>query len=212
MAGVQRCGEGRSRGRETGSDERGVDVIAEGKYKARAIEGDFGVSSKKGSPFVRVRFELETADGQEELAWDGYFSDTAGSDGRTVADRTIESLRYCGCTFPGDEITNLEGLSANQVSVDVQYEPWENAETGRSGLRPKIAWVNGIGYGTKVRDEDRMEGRAKVDFARKMKGALLASKPKGAPRPAAKAEPARGKVAPKQVPPATLLGDEDIPF
>jgi hypothetical protein len=78
-----------------------------GTYKARAISADFG-ESEKGTQFIAVTFVIEFAgDGDspgtsETITWFGYCTDK-------TSERTIESLRYCGCTFPGSDISRPTG-------------------------------------------------------------------------------------------------------
>jgi hypothetical protein len=160
-------------------------MIADGNYRAKALDGEFANSKNKGTPFVRVRFQFQTPEGTEVLGYDGYFTEA-------TTERTIESLRHCGCTFPGDDLTNLEGLGSKDVEIVVGHE---EANDGSGRMFPRIKWVNALGQGGKVRDEDKMDQGARTAFAKSMKGHLVAARmgskkagpaPKAAPKNGAK--------------------------
>ncbi len=141
------------------------------KYTAKAISYDWGTSKNKGTPFVSVVFEVSEADTKApgaQFNWEGYFTEA-------TTDRTFKSLRYCGCTFPGNDATNLEGLTRNAVKITVE----------ETDFGPRVAWVDPVGN---VNDENRMAGGSLKAFASQMKGALLASA-KGATAPRAPAAP-----------------------
>jgi hypothetical protein len=185
-------------------------MIAEGTYRARAVDAEFGNSSQKGTPFVRVRFEVQGPEGAEVLPFTGWFTDTVGKDGRTPTDRAIEQLKIAGCTFPSDEITNTAGLGDTEVSVSVKHEQWEDKD-GKVHTSAVVAFVNAVGQGGKVRDEDKMDASKKTAFARSMKGHLVASRGK---RQAAapKAAPKNGKKPTAEPNPIDGGNDEEIPF
>lgn len=148
-------------------------MIPEGKYRARAVDGEYGRTSK-GGEMVAVRFEVTQgpAEGQH-LTWYGYFTEKTGA-------RTIESLRYCGCTFPGDDVTNLEGLGDAEVELDVQVEHDDR------GPRSRVRWVNSLGRKGALKEEARMDAGEKRAFAAQMRGLVRA-----APKPAAPPAPRR---------------------
>lgn len=182
-------------------------MIAKGKYKAKATEGVYGTAKNKGTTFVRVSFQV--VDGPEAgnyVTWDGYFTENTN-------ERTIESLRHCGCTFPGNDITNLEGLTTNDVQVVVEHESYtikEGENAGQEKTVARVAWVNSLGtYG--VPEDQRLDDAGKKSFAARMKGLLMATGKKSASpnRPASGngAAPSRGG------PPAGGGYDNDeIPF
>lgn len=175
-------------------------LIDLGKYRARATTGaDFGVSAKKGTPFVRVAFEvLDEGPYRGELVpWTGYFADTTKA-------RTVESLRTCGCTFPDDDIENLAGITANVVQIVVEHEEYEYE--GEQKVAARVAWVNSL-VG-KVRDTEKMSDEAKSSFRSKMKGLLMATA-----KPAANgANGAGGGSRPETSSGHAAGTDDDIPF
>ena len=88
--------------------------VQAGSYKARAMNGDFGTSKSKGTSYVRVGFQiLEGPFAGSTVTWDGWITDK-------TRQRVVDSLAYCGCTFPGDDITNLDGLGAQEVEIVVE--------------------------------------------------------------------------------------------
>src|SRR5262249_41980399 len=111
----------------------------------------------KQTPYVEVVFEVAATDATAPGArfpWQGYFTDG-------TTERTIESLKLCGCTFPGGDIRNLTGVDRNVVSITV-----EETEYG-----PRVAWVNQLGS---VSELNRLSGGELDAFAAKMKGVVLA--------------------------------------
>lgn len=143
-------------------------MIANGTYRARATGGEYGESKNKGTTFVKVGFVI-TKGGEEEgsqISWDGYFTER-------TQERTIQALKYCGCTFPGGDITNLTGIDANEVEIVVEHEDYENAQ-GEPRTRARVAWVNNPGaFG--ISEEQKLTGAKLSSFAAKMKGQLLAA-------------------------------------
>ena len=187
-------------------------MIEKGKYKARAAAyADFGTSDK-GSDFVRVTFTLSEgqAHAGEQIGWSGFFTDK-------TQERTIQSLRYCGCTFPGGDITNIEGIDRNEVQLLIEHEDYED-RNGEMKTGARVAWVNSLVGG--IKEEQRMSETQRRSFAARMKGLVVASAgaSKGAtpnrppaPRsgPAPTAPSGRRSPDPEYPPPANV---DDIPF
>jgi hypothetical protein len=172
-------------------------MIAQGKYRARAVGGDFGKTPNTGTDFVKVTFVI--ADGphkSEHVAWNGWF-------GPNSTERTIESLKSCGCTFPGNDITNLAGIDSKDVEIVVEHEAFEGRD-GKAATAVKVSWVNALAGG--INPEAKMDAGAKASFAQKMKGALLMMN-KGAPLNNGSPSTATTGAAPS----AGAAGD-DIPF
>jgi hypothetical protein len=168
-------------------------MIPEGNYRARAVEGALGYTSK-GKEQVAIRFTiLEGDQAGQYLTWYGYFSE------KTV-ERTFESLEFCG--WDGDDLADLSGIDKNEVSIKVEHEQDEQGE-----VRARIRWINsGGGLAMKERMD---EGQAKA-FAARMRGELVARKQrKGAAAQAAR-PPAQRRQPPLQAPPADA--SDDIPF
>lgn len=134
-------------------------MLSKGNYKARAIGGEFG-QAKSGTDQVVVVFEVtEGPDRGSRISWYGFFTEKAQA-------RTIESLQHCGCTFPGDTVTDLTGLDLNEVELVVDVETYEGKE------RSKVQWVNKLG-GPNLKNQ--MGAAEKASFADRMRG-LVASK------------------------------------
>lgn len=167
------------------------------KYTAKAVSYDWGKSKNKGTPFVSVVFEVSEADTKApgaQFTWEGYFTDA-------TTDRTFKALRLCGCTFPGNDPSNLDGLTRNAVSITVE----------ESDFGPRVAWVNPMGS---VNEENRMTGGSLKAFAAQMKGALISSAGgvSSAPRAASSSAPAPFEAPPDGESPEAQGGDRDIPF
>jgi hypothetical protein len=183
-------------------------MLAEGVYRGRAKSWDLGETST-GKEQVAVEFQF-TSDGftTERRTWYGYFTDK-------TLDRTIESLRAMGWT--GTDLSNLEGLDANEVELVVGHEPEVDENGNPTGqVRERIRWVNAIGGGLGLRAP--LNEAKKKEFAARMKGAIVAFDQRGGRRQASSAAPqpqraaangsGRGGVMPPEPPPIT----DDIPF
>lgn len=153
-----------------------------GKYPARATgEYEWGMSPN-GHDFVWINFDLEEVEDGEQQSIGAYvyFSDASAA-------RAIESLRACGCTFPANDITNLEGLGSKPVQLVIEPDTYEGK------TKPKVRWINAQGG---IKDDQKMNAVQKASFKDRMKGALLATAGSSPP-----ADPAAPKV-----------DDSDIPF
>lgn len=164
-------------------------MIPKGTYSAKATKGEFGTSKKKGTDFVRVVFQI--TDGPETggmVSWDGWFTDKASA-------RTIESLRFCGCSFPNNDITNLSGIDTQTVHIVVEHEtftPEQGQNAGVEQTRARVAFVNDPNRGGVPEDQQMGDG-AKKAFAAKMKGALIAANRNVPASPNGKAAPSRSE-------------------
>ena len=165
-----------------------MDLFPKGKYRARADrEVEWGTSDK-GSDYCVVDFQVTQGElqGDHIKAW-LYFTEA-------TRDRSIESLRYCGCTFPANDITDVTGIDANEVEIVVDHETYEGK------TKAKVKWVNAA-RGAGVKDEQRMDPHAKKSFAERMKASLLAAKVSAGLDVTAKATPG-----------PSLKNDKDLPF
>lgn len=144
--------------------------IPEGTYRARVKSADFGFTSK-GTEQVQVVFDVLDPDYDgETVMWWGYFSEK-------TAERTMQSLRYCG--WKGDDVTDLKGISDNEVEVVVEHNTYE----GKTNAR--VAWVNRIGAGVAVKapmPEDKRKA-----FAKRMKALAIKTAKEVAAAPSAPA-------------------------
>lgn len=130
-------------------------MIAAGKYRARAVSGDWGYTGN-GNEQVAVLFQL--ADTGEKITWYGFMTDK-------TADRTIESLLSCGVT----DLQSLSGIDANEVELDIAHD------TYNGNTKAKVNWVNRLGSGG-VAMKSRMGDTDKARFAARFQGQFLKKK------------------------------------
>jgi len=170
-------------------------MIPEGKYRACAQGAEFGTNDN-GNDFCMVNFKISEGEltGETISAW-LYFSTDKNTE------RSIESLRYCGCTFPGNDITNTEGIGSREVELVVEHETWEGK------TRAKVKWINSGGAGVKA--EQKMNAGAKKNFAQRMKAKLVAG---GNSAPASNPAADRVRSAVNDTFGGPKLSNDDIPF
>ena len=131
--------------------------IANGKYRARAIRGDFGFT-QGGKEQVVVEFDLLDDDYQgRKINWFGYFTDK-------TTDRTLDSLRHCG--WDGVDLQVLTGLGSTEVELIIERKEYNGKE------RTKVQWVNRLGSG--FQQKAPMGADQAKAFAEKMKGKIIA--------------------------------------
>jgi hypothetical protein len=159
-------------------------MLAQGQYAARAIEAGLG-RTKGGAEQVAVAFQiLDEGECQGKvISWYGYFTD------KTV-DRTLDSLRICG--WRGDDLSDLTGVTDNEVKLVVETEEYEGK------LQARVRWINAAGG---VALKDRLSAEDAKVFAARMRGRVAASAAKSGQPP-----PATTKQPPKDEPP------DDLPF
>lgn len=168
--------------------------LSNGKYRAKAKEWTLGEAGDKGTPEVAVYFVFTDSElAGQGITWHGFLTDAA-------ADRTIQSLRYCGWT--GDDLSNLTGLDANEVELVIENETYE----GKTYLR--VQWVNKPG-GLAVKAP--MTGDKAKAFAASMRDRIRALDAAGGVKrqPAAAKNSRPAQSGPPEPPPLT---DADIPF
>jgi hypothetical protein len=89
-----------------------------------------------------------------------------------VAPYTVETMRTCGCTFPGNDITAQDGFGETQVRLTIVEEE------GQDGVfRPEIKWVN-----PKTKANDMPAGK-RAAFKDKFASLIAKSAPKGEAAP-----------------------------
>jgi len=153
-------------------------AITNGKYRMRA-DGEvvLGESKDKGTPFVE--FYLEIVDGEHKggrARFTGYF-------GPNSAERTVESLQFCG--WQGDELSEfadhgLHGLDANEVEGVIELEEWTDKQTEEKRTAPRVKWINKLGG--RVNVDNAMDPAKATAFSAKMKGLVQATRQrKGGP-------------------------------
>lgn len=152
-----------------------------GSYKARATEALLIKSKDKGTPGIQVNFEVTEGDfAGQTVRWDGWLTEK-------TAERTLESLSYCGWT--GDDISVFaekgcpESLDGNIVEIVVELEPYQGTEEKYAGKSfPRVQWVNKLG-GRGLSVDNAMARDEATAFAAKMKGLVhktRAKQPAGA--------------------------------
>jgi hypothetical protein len=165
-------------------------TLAPGHYRARAVEGDFGVAGT-GTKQIAVLFEITEGEARgERVTWYGYFTPA-------TAERTIESLRHCGCTFPDDAIDDLDGLTVNEVGLVLEEEHDEHGP-----VRLRVRWVNRLASGVAL--GARLDAAAKRSFADEMRGFVMASRAKNgaaAPTPPPAPAPTASRPQPRAATP-----------
>lgn len=132
--------------------------LENGRYRARAIDAMLGTADT-GTKQVAVLFDLLDVP-NTQIAWYGFFTEKTYK-------RTIESLIVAG--WAGDNIADLmaQGLGSTEVSLVV-----ENEQDQHGQWRPRVKWVNAPGAGVMVKNE--MTDAEKIDFAKRLRGQVLA--------------------------------------
>lgn len=136
-----------------------------GFYKGRAIKGSeqYGQSSK-GTDQIAVDLAIET--GETVTAVLPFTQNSV--------EYSVKKLRACG--WKGDDLDNLEGIDANEVTVEIKEEEWEG----------KVRMKADIKYGG-FTFETPMDAPSRKRFAASWKSAIrgLAGGGQAAPRPQA---------------------------
>lgn len=139
-------------------------MIAEGKYRAKAVEhSQVTENENSGNEEIRVLCEI-TEEGEykgQARTWYGYFTEL-------TAERTVESLRYMG--WKGDDITAIKLEPGVEFQIVIKHEE-SRKEPGK--MRDRIAFVNRL---QSVYVGQPMSDTKKASFAKRMKGLVLASK------------------------------------
>ncbi len=106
-------------------------MIDAGTYRAKAVSAALGNTST-GKEQLGIEFELMDVDGVAgpHITYYGYFTDAA-------LEFTVKALRACG--WKGTDLTDLAGLTDNEVSLVIAHEEYEGKVTA------KVQWVNAPG-------------------------------------------------------------------
>lgn len=153
-------------------------LIAEGKYRAKVVEhSQVTENENSGNEEVRALCEiLEEGEFKGQArTWYGYFTEA-------TAERTIESLRHMG--WKGDDITAIKLEPGVEFQIVIKHEE-SLKEPGK--MRDRIAFINRL---ASVYVGQPMSDTKKADFAKRMKGLVLATKsgerssPNGGPKSA----------------------------
>jgi hypothetical protein len=143
-------------------------LIPENFYRGRAIKDQVEwATAETGTDFVQIPFRILDGEFKDRIViWKGFFGDAS-------AQRSLDSLKYCGCTFPENDIQSTEGIDANEVSLEVEHDTYEN-DQGKQVTVAKVAWVNSAVRG--VKPEQLMSDGAKAAFKAKFMGMVAQSK------------------------------------
>lgn len=146
------------------------EIVKAGSYIGRGYgTPELGESPEKHSEFYRVSVQIKGGEFDGRIvSRDFYFSGEA-------AKYSTESMRTLGCTFPGNDITNLEGFG----TVDVPFTVVHKKYTNKEGVEKTYAEIGFINKPFGISEEARMDDAKKAAFKAKMLGTLAASAPKG---------------------------------
>lgn len=134
--------------------------IAQGVYKGRVIAEAVQYGNTKNG-HDQIVLDLSLTELGERVSTFLVFSDAS-------APYSIERLRACG--WQGDDLTNLAGIDANEVDVEVKYETWE----GELKMRVQI-----LANGGRIVLQQTMNDQAKRAFAAKFRGVAAQARPAG---------------------------------
>jgi hypothetical protein len=131
--------------------------IAAGVYRGRAVAGSeqYGTTNN-GTDQIAIDLDL---DGGHRVSTFLYFSDKA-------AKYSIQRLRSLG--WQGSDLSNLVGIDANDVDVEIKYEEYQGE------LKMKVNIVAG---GTVTLDKP-LDDKGKKAFAARFKALASESAPK----------------------------------
>lgn len=141
-------------------------MLPAGKYVAKAIDAALG---KAGTGTYQLAVNLQVQEGEHKdkcIIWFGYLSENA-------LPYTVEAMTALG--WSGDDVTDLKGITANEVQIVVDSEEYE----GRT--RSKVQYVNKLGGGPIVKE--RLGADEERALAAKLKGRIAAMRAKS-PAPA----------------------------
>jgi len=128
-------------------------ISAQKNVLAEPVEYSWGQSSK-GNEQCSVSFKLlEGPDEGKEITAYFYFTQ------ETNAKRSVESLKYCGCTHPEGDIMNMDGFGGAQVRLVIEHDTYEG------DTKARVKWVNSskpyaesMDDGMQASFRDRMRG------------------------------------------------------
>lgn len=139
-----------------------MDIVSKGNYVGRGYgQPELGESPEKHTPFVRVALQIKGGEYDGRIVnRDLYFTEKATA-------RTMESLKTCGCTFPGDDITDFTGFGSTDVNFTVEHESYE-----KDGETKTVAKIGFINQAAGINTEAKMSEAQKAAFKSKMVGTV----------------------------------------
>lgn len=166
--------------------------IDPGTHRGRGIAGteQYGTTTNGNDQIV---LDLDLFDIGEKVSTFLVFSDKS-------APYSIERLRALG--WSGNDLADLKGIDANEVSVEVKYEMYNGEE------KMKVQILTGGGVVLK----DKLDDKGKKAFASKYK-ALAASSTPAAPSVASRHRTEKAVIPPRDFGDQQGgTGDDGIPF
>lgn len=115
-----------------------------GTFSAKAVGAEWSETEQKddgsgGKPQVAIRFQITDENAGDRRGkpymFFGSLADTPMGDG-TVAERTAQTLLYCGARCKDGDLLDLEGITENEVEVVLVWDTYNGKRT------EKIAFVN----------------------------------------------------------------------
>lgn len=174
-----------------------MSIPPEGIWHGRAIFSEIRSAMSTSTEWIEVTFkanldqEDESPIEDEEIPWKGYLT-------KKAEDRTIEQMQLCG--WYGNDIRTAmdDGLSLNEVDLDVRHEEYKGKTTARVAFIGKLGTLGAL-------DDDRLKS-----IADRIKQKVKATEP---PEQSKVSKPKTKKKATPESdfgpPPG---GDDDIPF
>lgn len=160
--------------------------IPPGKYQATAQGSVLGRTSN-GKDQIAVNFDVETPAGLLSLTWYGFFTEAAEP-------HTLKKLRNLGwdASDPTNEFSHLNlgagsPVYGKKVELVIEDEPMQDG----SGVRSKIAFINGPGGGLETAVKERMSPEEASAFGARMRARIGTSRPAVPQKPKAAPAPAR---------------------
>ncbi len=115
-----------------------------GTYIAKAEVAEWSETKQNpdgtgGHPQITIKFKiLDEVAGERRgrvYYWNGSLADTKMGDA-TVGERTVDSLKYCGARLKDGDLTDLDGITKNEVDVVLNREEFNGEKVER------ISFVN----------------------------------------------------------------------
>lgn len=115
-----------------------------GTFIAKAEVAEWSETKAKadgtgGNPQVTIKFKIIDENAGERRGrvyyWNGSLAETKMGDA-TVAERTIDSLKYCGARLKDGDLMDLDGVTKNEVDVVLNWEEFNGQKEER------ISFVN----------------------------------------------------------------------
>jgi hypothetical protein len=112
-----------------------------GTFQARAQGGEWSETEEKpdgsgGKPQVAIKFQITDPNAGEYRGKTYYFNGSLsetkmgkGDGAGTVAERTIQTLKYCGARLKDGDLMDLEGITKNDVDAILAWNEFNGKRT-----------------------------------------------------------------------------------